>query len=232
MNTKIFLFFITLVFIFATPSFAFIATSSATKAIVTPSIKISPSVTVTPSDTEIDNNLKDRIKTMVQQNLSTTEAKLKEKLTEMSLVGYAGKVTAVTATNLTIDADGEIYQIATTDTTAMINAGQKIKLSTIAIADKILVIGTMNAKKDVITAKRIIVVKASTIDVPTIYLGNVKSVDTKKKAIVLTTATDTVTVILSTKANLKLDDFVVGKTAFVITRIQTVGKVITQGKIL
>ena len=73
------------------PAYAITATPSAT-----------PTVTVTPSDNQVNSNLQDRIRNMVQQNVSTTEAKLKEKLNELSLVGYAGKVTAVANSNLNL----------------------------------------------------------------------------------------------------------------------------------
>lgn len=184
-------------------------------------------------ETEVNTNLQDRIRNMVQQNVSTTEAQIKEKINQLSLVGYTGKVTEVAASNLTIDSAGETFQVTTNDTTAIVNAGKNIKLSAIAIGEKLIVIGTLNTKKDVITAKRIVVVKASEItDKPTIYTGIIQTVDIKKRTVVIKTLDNAVTMILSKKANLKIDEMIAGKSVLVITRIQDAGTVITKVKIL
>lgn len=184
-------------------------------------------------ETEVNTNLQDRIRNMVQQNVSTTEAQIKEKINQLSLVGYTGKVTEVTASNLTIDSDGETFQVTTNDTTTIVNAGKNIKLSTIAIGEKLIVIGTFNTKKDVITAKRIVVVKASEVtNKPTIYTGIIQTVDIKKRTVVIKSLDKVTTMILSKKANLKIEEIVAGKNVLVITRIQDVGTVITKAKIL
>lgn len=203
------------------------STPSATTATSTPSAQVSP------SDNDINQNLTERIKNITQEKLSSAEAQIKEKINQLSLVGYAGKVTSVTANSLTIDSNSEIFQIATDDTTSVVNAGQKIKLSSVAIGDKIIVIGTINAKRDVIAAKRIVEVKTDTsADKPEVYFGTIQTIDVKKKTIVLKTNTDGQTLILSKKANLKIDDLSTGKNVLVIVRTQDAGKVIMKVKIL
>lgn len=216
------------IFLFTTtPAFAVTSTSSATTQKIT--------VTATPAINEetVNSNLQDRVKEIIQEKLSSSEAQIKDKVSQISLVGYTGKVSAVTSSSITLDTQGEIFQIATTETTQIISANQKIKLSSIAIGDKVIVIGNINVKKDIITAKRIVVIKESTPSEPTkAAMGTIASIDKAKRTFTLKSSKETLSLLLARKANLKIDELVIGKQLFVIIRPQEAGQVVTKAKIL
>lgn len=212
-------------FLIAGPVFAKTATPSAT-----PAISATPSAT---SDSTVQNNLETRFKNIVQQNLSTTEAELQAKINQQSIVGYAGKVTSISNNSISFDSSGEIFQVATFDNTVIVNANQKVKLSSIAIGDKLIVIGTLNSKNNLLDAKRIVIVKTpDSTDRPTVYVGKISTPDTKKGTLSFQTAQSTIKMILSKKANLKITDLKDGANAVVIVRTQDAGLVITKIKIL
>ena len=212
-------------FLITGPVFAKTATPSAT-----PTILATPSAT---SDSTVQNNLETRIKNIVQQNLSTTEAELQAKINQQSIVGYAGRTTSISNNSISFDSSGEIFQVATSDNTVIVNANQKVKFSSIAIGDKLIVIGILNSKNNLLDAKRIVIVKAGdSTDHPTVYVRKISNPDTKKSTLSFQTTQSTIKMILSKKANLKITDLKDGSNAVVIVRTQDAGLVITKIKIL
>lgn len=163
-------------------------------------------------------NMEDKIKLLVQENLSTTEAKLKEKVDLQSLVGFVGKITSISSGNLTIDSHGNLIQVTTSTKTAFIKDGSTIKVSSLAINDKIIVIGT-SIKDDIVQAKRVTVIKDEPILVKTsAVVAKIVKIDLKKKTITLTINNTDQLLTLSKKSNIKLEEYKVDQTIFGIIK--------------
>jgi len=175
--------------------------------------------TATPSATPT-TDMATQIKALVQENLSTTEAQLKQKVDLQTLVGYLGKITTIGSNNLTIDSQGNLLQITTdTQTTYLADDGSAIKLASLAINDQIILIGTA-IKDDIILAKRISVVTEDTSDqvVTTAIVAKVSVVDTKKKTLTLNLGGTDQLLTLSKKSTVKLTDFTAGQTILGIVK--------------
>lgn len=163
-------------------------------------------------------NIEDKIKTLVKENISTTEAKLKEKLDLQSLVGYVGKIKTIGSDNLTIDSYNSLIQIKTNSKTIFQKSGSDIKMSSLAIGDKIILIGT-SFKDDIIQAKKITVIKDEPVLVKTTaVVAKVISVDLKKKTLILNLDGTEQTLSLSKKSTVKLDGIKAGNTIFAIIK--------------
>lgn len=229
LNTTIFFSaVISLLFVFPTSSFAAtkIATSSATSP--TPTLK----VTTTPSTPTPTENLEDKIKTLVKENLSATESNLKEAINLKSLVGHVGTIKSISAGNITIETDGNLFQVTTTDKTIITKAGVAAKITTLAISDKIIVIGTL-IKEDIIQAKSIKAIPQET-DVVTseAIVATVSVVDLKKKIITLTVDNAQIPYTLSKKSTIKIADIKPGQTLFVITKKYQGADSLSRAKVL
>lgn len=173
--------------------------------------------TVTPSASPT-TNMEDKIKLLVQENLSTTEAKLKEKVDLQSLVAFAGKITTMSSGNLTIDSHGNLIQITTSTKTAFLKDSTAIKVTSLAIGDKIIVIGT-SIKDDIVQAKRISVVKDEPNLVKTsATVAKIVKIDLKKKNFTLNLGGTDQQLTLSKKSNVKLEEYQVGQTIFGIIK--------------
>lgn len=175
--------------------------------------------------------MEDKIKLLVQENLSTTEAKLKEKLDLQTLVGFVGNITTISSNNLTIDSQGSLLQITTTAKTIFLKDKIAIKFTSFAIEDKVIIIGT-SIKTDIIQAKKITVIKDEpNLVKTTAIVAKITGIDIKKKTITLSLNETDQTLTLSKKSTVKLDDFEVDQTilgiikeyngAFSISRAKT-----------
>lgn len=163
-------------------------------------------------------NMQDKIKLLVQENLSTTEAKLKEKVDLQSLVGFVGKINTISSGNLTIDSHGVLIQVTSTANTAFIKNGLTIKVTSLAIGDKTIVIGTP-IKDDIVQAKRVTVIKDEPILVKTnAFVAKIVSIDLKKKTITLTLDGVDQVLSLSKKSTVKLTDYKAGQTILAIIK--------------
>lgn len=174
-------------------------------------------VTATPSATPTQN-MEDKIKLLVQENLSTTEAKLKEKVDLQSLVGFVGKITTISSGNLTLESHGNLIQATTNAKTAFLKDGSVIKFTSLAIDDKIIIIGT-SVKEDIVTAKRITVIKDEPILVKTsAVVSKISAIDLKKKTITLSLSGTDQALTLSKKSTVKLDELKVDQTILAIIK--------------
>ncbi len=180
------------------PLFAiFLSAFFLTSAVGTYAVESTPSAEPT--------NMEDRIKTLVKENISTTEAKLKEKVDLQSLVGYVGKIKTIGSDNLTVDSYGTLIQVKTTAKTVFQKDSSVIKMTSLAIGDKVILIGT-SVKNDIIQAKKISIIKDEPVLVKTsAIVAQVVSVDTKKKTITLNIGNSEQTLTLSKKSTVKLD---------------------------
>lgn len=161
--------------------------------------------TSTSSATQSPTKMEDKIKLLVEENLSTTEAKLKEKVSLQTLVGFVGNIKTISSDNLTIDSKGELIQVTTSPKTALLKEGNAIKFSSLAIGDKVIFIGTP-VKDDIVLAKRISVIKDEPVlVVTTAIVSKISSIDTKKKTITLNINGQDQTLSLSKKSTVKLD---------------------------
>lgn len=164
----------------------------------------SNAVTATPSATPTQN-MEDKIKLLVQENLSTTEAKLKEKVNLQSLVGYAGKITTISSGNLTIDSHGNLIQVTGSAKTVYLKDGNAIKVTSLAIGDKVIVIGT-SIKEGIVSSKRVSVIKDEPILVKTTAIvAKISTIDLKKKTLTLSIDNTDQIFSLSKKSTVKLD---------------------------
>lgn len=174
-------------------------------------------VTATPSATPTQN-IEDKIKTLVKDNLSTTEAKLKEKVNLQALVGYVGKITTISSGNLTLDSQGNLLQATSTTKTAYLKDGAAIKVTSLAIGDKIIIIGT-SVKDDIIQAKRITVIKDEPILVKSsAVVAKIVAVDSKKKTLTLTINDKNEVLTLSKKSTVKLEELKADQTILAIIK--------------
>lgn len=190
--------------------------------LVAPTITYAVAPTATPSATPkisaTPTNLEDKIKNLVKENLSATESNLKESINLKSLVGHVGTIKTISSDNITIETDQNTFQVATTDKTTITKAGVAGKISSLAIADRVIVIGSL-VKEDIIQAKSIKVVPEETDIVETdAVIANVYSVDVKKKTVVLTINKIQLPFTLSKKTTVKIEDLKPNQTIFAITK--------------
>jgi len=188
-------------------------------------------VTATPSATPTQD-IEDKYKMIVQENLSSAEAKLKEKVNLQSLVGFVGKITTISSGNLTFESHGNIIQATTTTQTAFLKNGAVIKISSLAIGDKIIIIGT-SVKEGIVQAKRVTVIKDEPILVNTsAVVTKVVSVDLKKKTITLTLNGADRILTLSKKSTVKLEELKADQTILGIIKEYNGGLSISRAKVL
>ena len=179
-----------------------------------------PSATSTASATPSETlDIQEKIKTLVKENLSATESNLKEKINLKTLVGYVGTINSINSGNITIDSkDGTLVQITTETKTTYTKSGAASKLSSLALSDKIIVIGTL-IKDDIILAKKIsVVVEEPNPVVSGTVVAKISSLDLKKKIIGLSVDDKEVLYSLTKKSTIKLDELQVGQTIFAITK--------------
>ncbi|HAI22751.1 TPA: hypothetical protein DCP77_03550 [Candidatus Collierbacteria bacterium] len=174
-------------------------------------------ITATPSATPTPD-IEEKYKLIVQENVSSIAAKLQEKVNLMSLVGYVGKITTISSGNLTVDSHGVLLQVTSTAKTVYLKNNSTIKVTSLAIDDKVIIIGT-SIKDGIIQAKRVSVIKDEPILVKTTaVIAKVVSVDIKKKTLTLTINGADQVLTLSKKSTVKLDQFSAGQTILGIVK--------------
>jgi|GEM_PF-2052359 len=174
-------------------------------------------ITATPSATPTPD-IEEKYKLIVQENVSSIAAKLQEKVNLMSLVGYVGKITTISSGNLTVDSHGVLLQVTSTAKTVYLKNNSTIKVTSLAIDDKVIIIGT-SIKDGIIQAKRVSVIKDEPILVKTTaVIAKVVSVDIKKKTLTLTINGADQVLTLSKKSTVKLDQLSAGQTILGIVK--------------
>ncbi|SRR5258706_15082185 len=200
--------------------------------IASPSAKITIAKVATPSASPTVTSIEDKIKNLVKENLSATESDLNEKINQKTLVGYVGTIKSISTENISLDSQGNLIQITTTSKTTIVKSGNVIKPSSLALSDKIIVIGIM-IKNDIIQAKRILVVGSEESPVITgTLVANISSLDIKKKIIGLTVGNTEVLYSLSKKSTIKIANLEVGQTVFAITKLFNDKNFLSRAKIL
>lgn len=177
--------------------------------------------TSTPSASPTtQNNQIDKLKSIVQEYTATTEASLQKEIISKSLYGYVGKVKSVGTKNLTLEVNNDLLQVSITPNTSITKSGSEIKTTSIALADKLLVIGT-KTKEDVLEAKQITYVteeKPENIVITKSYVTSFKNIDLKKKTFTLNIDSEDLPFTLSKKSTVKLEDFKDGDRIIAITK--------------
>lgn len=145
-------------------------------------------------------NLQDKIKTIVQENLTATE-KVLEGQALPKYTGRTGTIKSVGAKNFTLEVDKDILQIAlgTTD----------VKPTSLVIGTKIIVLGKLTSD-NILEAKKIIPyveTKPEELVITTAIFGKVTSIDTKKKTLIINIDNKDLDYTLSKKTTVKLEDF-------------------------
>jgi hypothetical protein len=150
--------------------------------------------------------------TQVKTIVASTEAKLKEKVELQSIVGYVGKISTISSGNLTLDSQGNLIQVTTSTKTVFQKDTTTIKSSSLAIGDKVIVIGT-SAKEGIVSAKRITVIKDEPNLVTTsVIVSKISLIDLKKKTITLNINGLDHPLTLSKKSTVKLEELQVDQT--------------------
>jgi hypothetical protein len=125
---------------------------------------------------------------------------------------------AYSSGNLTLDSHNNLLQVTTTDKTSFLKDSSTVKLSSLAIGDKVIIIGT-SVKDGIVQAKRISIIKDEPNLVKTsTVVAKVISIDTKKKTIVLKINNTDQTLTLSKKSTVKLDELKAEQTVFAIVK--------------
>ena len=202
------------------PSKVLAATSSATPT----------EAAVTPSQTL---DIQEKIKALVKENLSATESTLKERINQQTLVGYVGLIQSINSGNISINTkDGTILQVTTDGNTVIYKVGSKVKLGSLAISDKMIVIGTL-LKADIVLAKRILVIPDEPNPVISgTIVAKISSVDLKKKLIGLSVNEQEVIYGLTKKSTVKMENMKAGSTIFAITKKFEGKDLLSRAKIL
>lgn len=172
--------------------------------------------TATPSATQ---DIQEKIKRMVEENISSTEADLREKINLQTLVGYVGTVKSINSGNITLDSkEGSLLQITTNEKTTYSKSGSASKLTSLALSDKIIIIGTL-IKDDIIMAKRIMVVEVDDNPLTSgTIVAKISSLDLKKKTVGLSIDDKEILYTLTKKSTIKLGELEAGQTIFAITK--------------
>lgn len=176
-------------------------------------------ITSTPSATP-NQELQDKIKSLVKENLETTESIIQKDVVLKSLVGYSGKVKSVGSKNITLEVDQDLLQVAVTASTTITKLGTEIKTTSIALADKLIVIG-QKTKDNVLEAKTISVISEpnpETIVTTKAEIATIKNIDLKKKTFTLVINSQDLSFTLSRKSTVKLENFTDGDQIFAITK--------------
>lgn len=176
-------------------------------------------LTSTPSATP-SVDIESKIKTLVKENLDTTETELKKNILSKSLLGFTGKAKSVGTKNITLETEKDLLQIVLTEKTSITKNGSEIKPSSIALGDKLIVYG-QKTKEEVLEAKLILVLAnaedQNLVETQTV-VATFKTLDLKKKTFKLTINNEDLDFTLSKKNNVKLEDYKIGDTIFAITK--------------
>ncbi|PIP85378.1 hypothetical protein COT86_03200 [Candidatus Collierbacteria bacterium CG10_big_fil_rev_8_21_14_0_10_43_36] len=185
---------------------------------------------VTPSQAQ---DIQEKIKTLVKENLNATESTLKERINQQTLTGFVGLIQSINSGNLSINTKESVVLQITTDEKTIINKnGKGIKFSSLAISDKVIVIGTL-LKEDIILAKRVMVIPDEPVLVVSdTIVAKVSTVDIKKKLIGLTINNQEVVYGLTKKSIIKINDLKVGVTIFAITKKYEGKNLLSRAKVL
>jgi len=185
---------------------------------------------VTPSQAQ---DIQEKIKTLVKENLNATESTLKERINQQTLTGFVGLIQSINSGNLSINTKESVVLQITTDEKTIINKnGKGIKFSSLAISDKVIVIGTL-LKEDIILAKRVMVIPDEPVLVVSdTIVAKVSTVDIKKKLIGLTINNQEVVYGLTRKSIIKINDLKVGVTIFAITKKYEGKNLLSRAKVL
>lgn len=198
--------------------------------LTTSSFAVSPSPTATDTSTPTDSptTIQEKIRTLVRDNLATTESKLKEKIDQSTLVGYSGEITEIKNGNVTISTPDGALEATTDSNTVIVIKGAVSKLDKLAIGNRILIIGT-SVKKDILEAKRIILSPEAPTK-PEIFLAEVSELNAKTKTI---SFTGNKTVFnIGRKMSLRLKELAIGQKLIVVTKTLDGSPYLTQFKLL
>ena len=155
------------------------------------------------SPSAIQEQLKERIKSVVQEQLKSTEANLESKTNTIMLVGYQGTVADITQYALTLVSDKTNFQVSADLDTVIVKSGKNIKFEQLSIKDLVLVIGTLDSN-EILKAKRVVVlVGQTTPPAKQIIFAPISKISLKNKTV--TVSLNQKDVVLNPSKNLKLD---------------------------
>lgn len=156
-------------------------------------------------------DLQNKIKTIVQENLTATEKVLEGK----SLAKYTGRtgtIKSVGAKNLTLEVDKDILQVSLGST--------DVKPTSLVIGTKIIVLGKITTD-NILEAKKITPyteTKPEDLVTTTAIFGKITSIDSKKKTLIINIDNKDLDYALSKKTTVKLEDFQEGDNIFAISK--------------
>lgn len=107
------------------------------------------------TDEQAEDNLQERIKNTVQENLNQAEDNIRQKLEEKLLFGYTGTITNIKEEIITANTNNNLYQIIFDDDTVVVRSGQNIDPEDLSIDEDIIIMGYLSSD-DILTARRIV----------------------------------------------------------------------------
>lgn len=166
------------------------------------------------SPSAIQEQIKERIKNVVQEKLKSTEENLENKAASGIIVGYQGVVTDIAENSLTLLSDKTNYQISVSSGSAIIKNGKTIKPDQISIKDTIIVIGNSIAN-EVINAKRIVLVTDNTPSPQRqVIFAPIAKINTKSQSLAVTYKGKNQVLVLDKKLKLDLTTLKMGQMLF------------------
>lgn len=138
---------------------------------------------VASSSQEITDKVVEKIKDIVDKNGTTSATN------DKILFGFAGTINSLTLTSLNFTTSQNVtLQVATDNKTTYAGGSKTLQLKDLAVGGKVIVIGVTMGSNDVILAKRIVSVPASTTPTVTrkVTLGPIEKTDAVKKTLTLT----------------------------------------------
>ena len=139
----------------------------------------SPPATLTPTSTEDEKvqEIREAINQKVQQ--------IKEKIEKKA---YVGNILEITDSTITLSNFRGKQRVRITEATTLIGSDKKtIKVTDLAVGDKVIALGEIS-ENEILEAKRVIVVPARKTATPKrlVINGKITTIDTKKSAITVT----------------------------------------------
>jgi len=186
--------------------------------------------TVTPSQTQ---DIQEKIKALVSEKVSADEASLREQINQRTLVGYVGYIKSINTDNLTLSTkDNSLLQITTDINAVITKKGAVSKISSLALSDKVIVIGT-RLKADIVLAKRITVIADEPVLITSsTIVAKISSIDIKKKTITLIVNDQKVVYGLTRKSTVKPEDLNPGETILAISKKYEGKDLLSRAKVL
>lgn len=139
----------------------------------------------TTTDAEAEDNLQERIKNTVQENLGQAEDSIRQKLEEKLLLGYTGTIVNIKENIITANTNNNLYQIIFDKNTAIVRKGNNIEPEDLSIDEGIIIMGYLSSD-DILTARRIVTTNLTPPDTfRQTLIGPLQEIDLEQEILIL-----------------------------------------------